>query len=246
MVSAQEVAEFDEFKRVQREREIALTLKKLVIDASCREYDRTMLKRACVGATDLNAIGLIVSPVHIAFVRRQLPRKEVRSISVIVVAGGTGESLISVKKSEVRRALRQGADGVRLVPCNSALLGGEFNYIKREAKAIRKTVKRGSFILSLCDGALKEKDVALGVKAAVAARADGICVRGEIDLVLAAIETAAGRLFVEADRVQNVSQLQLLLRAGVLRAATDRGEKLAEELRSCLNLNQNVDNKEGL
>lgn len=246
ILSAAEAAEFGEFKRVQREREVVLTLKKLVTDASRRENDRAALKRACESAVHLGAAAIIVSPVNVVYTRKQLPKKEDRLPSLIATVGGTGESLIAVKKTEAKRALRQGADGVRLIPCNSALIAGEYNYIKREIKTVRKAVKHGILIVSLCDGAIGEREITLGVKAAVAARADGVSVRGETELALAAIEAAEGRVFAEADGVQNAAQLKQLLRAGVLRAVTDRGEKLAEELRNSLNPVGNVDKKEGL
>lgn len=235
VLSAEEVAEYGEFKRVQREREITLTLKKLVLDASRRENDRASVKRACESAKNLNAIGVLTSPVNAAYACKQFPQTEERSPSVIVKVGGTGESVIAVKKYETKKAVRQGADGIRLVPCYSALLSGEYNYLKREIKTVRRAVKRGTLMLALDDGAVQEKDVALGVRAAVAARADGVSVRGDYDLVLAAVEAAEGKVFVEANGVQNAAQLKLLLRAGVLRAVTDNGDKLAEELRSSAN-----------
>jgi len=239
VLSASEVAEYGEFKRVQREREVALTLRRLVIDVSRREHDRAAIKRACESAKNLNAAGITVSPVNTAFARKLLPKKQERRPSLIVTVGGTGESLIAVKKTETKKSVRQGADGVRLIPCYSALLNGEFNYIRREAKTVRRAVKHGTFVLALDDGAIRESEIVRGVKAAVAAHADGVSVRGETDLALAAIEAAEGRLFVEAEGIQNAAQLRILLRAGVMRAATDHGEKLAQELRNSLKAVQN-------
>lgn len=230
-LSAAEVAEYGEFKRARREAEISFTLAKLIIDASRRETDHAALKRACDAAVKLKAAGVLVSPVNVAAAKKLLAGSE---ISVNCIVGGTGESLISVKKIETKKAVRLGSAGVRLVLCYSRLTGGGINYLKREVKRVRRAVRKGSLIVSLEDHSLKEEDVSLGVRAACAGKANGVCVRGETELVLRAVKEAAGRLTVEVSGVENAEQLRLLLKAGAVRATTGCGEKISEELFAAL------------
>ena len=141
VLSAAEVAEFGEFKRARREAEVSFTLTKLLIDASRRETDRTALRRACEAAARLNVSGVQVSPVNVAAAVRLLGRG---GAPVCCLVGGTGESLTSIKKAEAKKALKAGAKEIRLVLCYSQLTGGGYNYLKREIRRLRKTVRKGA------------------------------------------------------------------------------------------------------
>lgn len=232
MITAEEAAEFGEFKRARREAEISFTLSKLLIEASRREIDRSALKRACEISVRLNASGLQVSPVNVAAARKLLGKSETK---VCCLVGGSGESLISVKRLESKKAFRMGAREIRLVLCYSQLTGGGYAYLKREIKRVRRVLRRGSLIISLEDHSLEEEEVALGVRAAAASKADGVCVRGELKILLRAVKEAAGRLTVEVSGVENSEQLRQLFHSGATRAVTSCGERIAEELYDSLN-----------
>jgi deoxyribose-phosphate aldolase len=227
ILSAAEAVEYGEFKRNRREAEIAVTLRKLTVDASRRETDKYALRRACDAAKKLNAYGVLVSPVNVAAARRRLAGSRV---SVICLAGGTGETLTAVKKAEAKKVAAQGAKEIRLVLCYSALRGGNLQYLKKEIKKVRKAVRKSSFVVSLEDHALTEEDIALGVRAAEAAGADGVCVRGETQFVLRALQASAGKMRVDVSGVENSEQLRTLMKAGALFATTHFPEQICAEL----------------
>lgn len=222
-----EAAEFDEFKRQRREAEIALAVKKIVADASRRETDKNALRLICDEAKKRGMGGVIVSPVNVSAARRMLGDS---GIWIAAVVGGTGESLPAIKKAEAKKALRQGAQAIRLVPCYSALTGKNYAYLRREVKKIRRTAKNAAVILSLDDHSLGSEEISFGVKAAADGGADGVSVRGEAGLVLAAVQCAAGKLEVCASGVENAAQMEMLLKAGAARVSSFFGGRLAEEL----------------
>lgn len=230
-LSAAEAAEYGEFVRSRKETEIALTIKKICVDASRRETDKSALQHACEYAKKLQVASVLVSPVNLAAARRRLAES---GIEVCCVVGGTGESLVSVKKTEAKKAVRQGAREIRLIPCYSALTGGNLAYLKREIKKVKKAVKKGALVLSLEDHSLTADDVAFGVRAAREGKADGVCVRGETSLLLRALEASGGKFRTDASCVENAEQLRMLFRAGAYRVATDSAEKIAEELYATL------------
>ena len=231
VLSAAEAAEFNEFRRARRETELLFTLSRLVIDASRRETDEAALRRACEEAGKFNASGVLVSPINVVAARRQLKRSGQR---ICCLVGGTGESLMIIKKQEAKRALRQGAKEVRLVLCYSKLTGGGYSYLKREVRRVRRCAKKGTLVVSLEDHSLGEEEIALGVRAAVAGRADAVCGRGETVLVLRAVKEGGSKLGVEVSGVENAEQLRLLVKAGAVRATTGKGEQIAEELYAAL------------
>ena len=226
MISEAEAAEFEEFQRTRREAEAKLTLRKLIIDASKRETDRSTLSAACESAKRLHAFAVLVSPVNVSATRRRLGGSESK-ISCIV--GGTGESIIPIKKKEAKRAIAQGAGEIRLVPCYSALFSGNTGYLKREVKKVRRAAKKCRLVLSLDDHALTKEEIERGLIVAAEGKADAVSVRGEVELALAAVRFASGRFGVEASGVENAEQLRLLLRTGVEYVLTGNADTIAEE-----------------
>lgn len=237
VLTAAEAAEYGEFRRARRETEISFTLGKLLVDASRRETDRAVLRKACETFSKLHASGVLVSPVNVAAARKFFPKGEAQ---VSCLVGGTGESLTSVKKIEAKKAVRQGAKEIRLVLCYSQLAAGNVGYLRREIKRVRRAVRKGSLVVSLEDHSLGAREISLGVKAACSAKADAVCVRGETGLVLCAVQEGAGRIRVEASNVENAEQLRLLLKAGAVRAVTGKGSAIAEELYAALDAPETV------
>ncbi len=231
VISAEEAAEFGEFKRSRREAEISLLLKKAIVDASRRETDRYLLKSACDTAKKLGVHGVLVSPVNVAAARKFL---EGSTPVVVCLVGGAGESLPAVKHSEAKRAIKQGARELHLMPCYAALTGGNAAYLKREIKKVHRGLKNCALYVSLEDRELGEDDVALGVRAAKEARADGVCVRGEAQLILRALTVGAGKLNVCCGGVENAAQFRTAVRAGATAACSRSCEKIAEELYAAL------------
>ena len=226
-ISEAEAAEFEEFQRTRREAEAQLSLRKIVVDASKRETDRNTLSAACELAKRLNAFAVAVSPVNVSAARRKLGGSESK-ISCIV--GGTGESIIPIKKKEAKRAMAQGAGEIRLIPCYSALFGGNTAYLKREVKKVRRAAKKCRLVLSLDDHALTKEEVERGLVAAAEGKADAVSVRGEAELALTAVRFSNGRLGVVASGVENAEQMRLLLQSGVEYVLTGNGEEVAEEM----------------
>lgn len=226
-LSEADAAEFEEFLRMRRETEAELTLKKLAVDASKRETDRRALFSACDLAKKLGAYAVTVSPVNVSAARRRLGEAE---SCICCTVGGTGESLTSIKQKEAKRAMRQGAKVIRLVPCYSALFGGNIAYLKREIRKVRRAAKKCRLVLSLDDHALSKEDIERGIIAAAEGKADGVSVRGEVNLSLFAVRLSAGRLGVETSGVENAEQMRMLLKSGAERVLTVDAERVSEEL----------------
>ncbi len=223
-LSPHEAAEYVEFKRYKRETEVSFTLRRLILDASRRETDKNSLKSTCEIAAKINADGILVTPVNVSAVKRLLGGRKVK---ICCLAGGTGESLISVKCREAKQAVRQGAQEIRLVLCYYALASGNLGYLKREMKKVRRCVRRANLTLSLEDSSLGADRIATAVKIARETGVNGVCVRGDISVVLRALEEANGKLSIDCSGVENAEQLRTLVKAGVSRATTRVGDVIA-------------------
>ncbi len=225
-LSAAEAAEYGEFKRTRREAEIAVSLHKLIVDGS-KKSGRGELRSACEGVKRFFSYGVLVPPLFASSAKKQLAGSEAYVIARI---GGTGETLLPVKKYEAKKALREGARELLLIPAYSALKAGNIAHIRREVKRVKRAAGKTALILSLDDETLSEEEVALGVRAAEEGGADGVCVRGEESLVLRALRVCAGKLRVDASAVENAEQMRALLKAGASLLTTDRAEEISAEM----------------
>ncbi len=224
VLSQAEEAEYREFLRTKREAEIALLLRRLVVDLS-GESDRFALKAGVESAVRLSAAGVLVSPMQVALVKKLLKKSGPRLMALI---GGTGESLPSVKKLEAKRALRQGAEEIVLTISTYSLKNGAAQNVRRELRTVRRAARRAVFSAALFDRRLSREEVLFGVREAAEAGADGAYLAAEAEAVEAASESG---LSLGAARAENAEQLKLLVKAGAGRVLTMQAERIAEELR---------------
>ena len=223
-LSAEEAAQYEEFKRSRRAAELALALGRLVADASAPDLSDAALKGACENAGKSALYGVLVSPVRVAAAKKLLGARGVR---VICLAGGTGESLPAVKRAEVRRAVRQGAREIYLVPCRSALAEGREGYLKREIRSVCRAAKKTPVLVML--GGLSPKEVAAGVRAAASGGAEGVCVR--MEEMIPAVESGAGSLRVDALCAESARSLEACVGMGAVHVCSPCPERLIGLLR---------------
>ena len=225
VLSAAEEAEYREFLRTKREAEIALTLRRLVLDLS-GECDRFALRAGVERAVRLGAAGVLVSPLQVPAVKKLVKGRGPR---ILALVGGTGECLPSVKKLEARRAVRQGAEEVVLVLSCYSLKNGGASHIARELRGVRRAARRAELWAVLSDRRLSREEVVFGLREAAAAGADGAYVSAEAELLEAANEACG--LSLGAAGAENAEQLKLLIKAGAGRAVTAQAERIADEVR---------------
>ena len=187
VLSAGEVVRYREFLRWKREAETALMLHRLVADLTSVS-DRASLRSGVEGAVRLGAFGVLVTPDKLPPVRKLLKeggkgaqrgdQNSTDAPRLFALVGGTGETLPAVKKYEVKKAVRLGADALVFVPCVMLFRGGTVQAVRREWRPVlRAAGKRGVFV-ALTDPRLKREEVLSGVRAAQKARAFGVVVRG--------------------------------------------------------------------
>ena len=238
VLSAGEAAQYREFLRRKREEELSFMLRRLIADLTSVS-DGACLCAGVEDAVRLGASGVLVTPDQLSFVRRQLKsggkgaqrgaQNSADAPRLFVLVGGTGETLPAVKKYEVKKAVRLGADALVFVPSVMLLYGGTVQAVRREWRPVlRAAGKRGVFV-ALTDPRLKREEVLSGVRAAQKARAFGVVVGGEPETAAAAAK-AAGQLSVCADGAENGEQLDLLLKAGAGHVFTAQPGRIAKEL----------------
>lgn len=226
-----EEADFREFQRTKREAEIALTLRRLAVDLT-RETQRAGLKAGLANARQLQAAEALITPVQLPLAKKLRKGRGALAAGprLLVLIGGTGEMLPAVKRVEMRRAKRQGAEGFVLLFSLFSLRGGGVQAFGRELRCLRRAAKKVPLTLSLSDRRLTREEVMSVAGAAAAAGIGSVLVRGEAELMEALSEKFPA-LTVGAMGAENAEQLKLLLKAGAARAVTACPGRIAEELR---------------
>lgn len=227
-IPASEAAAYGEFRRIRRETEVALTLKRLVADLTARETDDASLFAGMQEAQSAGAGAVLVSPSSVA-AAKNFTRES--GLSLICAVGGTGESLLPVKKAETKRALRQGADEVAFLPSYRALTG-DGRLLRRELRALRRAAGRHRVTVFLFERFLTEPQLRAAAEAAAGCGADAVCVCAESDAVLCALDAAGERMRVGCAFVSTAEQAETFVRAGVSRMASRQVSALAAELRA--------------
>ena len=237
VLSAGEAVRYREFLRRKREAETALMLHRLVADLTSVS-DRASLRAGVEGAVRLGAFGVLVTPDKLPPVRKLLKeggkgaqrgdQNSTDAPRLFALVGGTGETLPDVKKYEMKKAVRLGADALVFVPSVMLFRGGTVQAVRREWRPVlRAAGKRGVFV-ALTDPSLKREETLFGVRAAEKAGASGVVVRGEADLVSAAFREAAS--LVCAQGAENAEGLALLCKAGAGHVFTAQPGRIAKEL----------------
>ena len=182
VLSAGEAVRYREFLRRKREAETALMLHRLVADLTSVS-DRATLRAGVEGAVRLGAFGVLVTPDKLPPVRKLLKeggkgaqrgdQNSTDAPRLFVLVGGTGETLPAVKKYEVKKAVRLGADALVFVPSVMLFRGGTVQAVRREWRPVlRAAGKRGVFV-ALTDPSLTREEALFGVRAAEKAGASG-------------------------------------------------------------------------
>ena len=237
VLSAEEAAQYREFLRRKREEELSFMLRRLIADLTSVS-DGACLCAGVEDAVRLGVSGVLVTPDKRPPVRKLLKeggkgaqhgtQNTADAPRLFALVGGTGETLPAVKKYEVKKAVRLGADALVFVPSVMLFRGGTVQAVRREWRPVlRAAGKRGVFV-ALTDPSLKREETLFGVRAAEKAGASGVVVRGEADLVSAAFREAAS--LVCAQGAENAEGLALLCKAGAGHVFTAQPGRIAKEL----------------
>ena len=189
VLSAGEAAQYREFLRRKREEELSFMLRRLIADLTSVS-DGACLCAGVEDAVRLGASGVLVTPDQLSFVRKQLKsggkgaqrgdQNSADAPRLFALVGGTGDTLPAVKKYEVKKAVRLGADALVLLPSVMLFRGGTVQAAKREWRPVlRAAGKRGVFV-ALTDPRLKREEVLSGCRCRCegGGAAFGLCGRG--------------------------------------------------------------------
>lgn len=237
-ISADERAEFEEFRRQKKLLEMRRLLRMIDHTLLKQTATRSDIKKLCDEAREYGFYSVCVQPVYVSACCEFL--KNSPSIKIACVVGfPMGENKTETKVYETKRAVADGADEIDMVACISAIKNGNYAYVRREIKQIVKAAK-GSPVKVILETSLLTRDEM--VRAALCARDAGAAfvktstgyfgegARAEDVRLLK--ETVAGKCQVKASGgIRTAERLKEMVAAGADRIGTSAGKDIAKQLR---------------
>lgn len=237
-ISADEMAEFEEFKRQKKILEIRRLLKTIDHTLLKQTAQREDIRKLCAEAVEYGFFSVCVQPVYVSACNEFL--KNAPQIKIACVVGfPMGENKTETKVFETKRAIADGADEIDMVICVSAVKNGNYSYVKREIKQVVKAAK-GSPVKVILETSLLTRDEM--VKAALCARDAGAAFvktstgyfgeGAKAEDVRLLKDTVKGACCVKASGgIKTAEQFREMLAAGADRIGTSSGKEIADTLK---------------
>ena len=236
-ISADEHAEFEEFRRQKKLLEMRRLLRMIDHTLLKQTATRSDIKKLCDEAREYGFYSVCVQPVYVSACCEFL--KNSPSIKIACVVGfPMGENKTETKVYETKRAIADGADEIAIVACISTIKNGNYAYVRREIKQIVKAAK-GSPVKVILETSLLTRDEM--VRAALCARDAGAAfvktstgyfgegARAEDVKLLK--QTVDGKCSVKASGgIRTAEKFREMIEAGADRIGTSAGKDIAETL----------------
>lgn len=238
-ISADEMAEFEEFKRQKKILEIRRLLKTIDHTLLKQTAKREDIKKLCAEAVEYGFYSVCVQPVYVSACNEFL--KNAPHIKIACVVGfPMGENKTETKVFETKRAVADGADEIDMVICLSAVKNGNYSYVKREIKQIVRAAK-GNPVKVILETSLLSREEML--KAALCARDAGAAFvktstgyfgeGAKAEDVRLLKETVKDKCCVKASGgIRTADQFLAMIDAGADRIGTSAGKDIADTLRT--------------
>lgn len=155
-----ENALFADFKRKMSMQAAHAQIKKLEYNLSDVTCGLAAVKSGCADAVALSLGGVCVAPGYVKSCSAFLGPAAQRTSSLIACIGyPNGGDATEIKVKAVKKAIKDGADEVEVTAPISRVRDGNFHFVKREFKKLRKAAKNRSLRISAECSLLSAPDV---------------------------------------------------------------------------------------
>lgn len=194
-----EEEQFKEFKRQKRKEEAAANVARIECDCLSANLDKTALRELCRTANSLCLGGIIVSPSVVRACVTFLGSDPQTSL-IAAISSPVGGDTTEGKVAAVKRAIKDGVDETEVWAPLFFIKEGNFVYLKKECKKLRKASHNRAIRIVLDCVVLREQEI---VKACTTIADAGInCIRlnGADGELVAKIKAAVkGKCLVKCD-----------------------------------------------
>lgn len=197
--------EYKDYRRMKREEEDAANLQKIESDCLSLYIDKNKLREICNSANELALGAIVVYPAYVKAFVAQLG-KDPKCSLIAAISCPHGLDTTEIKVAAVKRAIKDGVDGVEVCVPVPMIKNGNSMYFKRECKKVRKAARNLPVRLVFDCSLFTPEEL---TKACLCAADKGIhCLRlnnADGDTVAAVKRAVRGKCLVKADNVSTFS-----------------------------------------
>lgn len=151
---------YEDFKRRINLQAAYAQIRKLEYNLSDITTGLSVLRTACSDATNLQLGGVCVAPSFVKACSVFLGAAANRKSSLIAcISYPNGGDTTDIKVKAVKRAIKDGADEVEVTAPIAQIRDGNFQYVKRELKKLRKATKNRALRISAECALLSKHDI---------------------------------------------------------------------------------------
>ena len=230
--SAQELKEFDEFKRLKRLTAARNLVSGLELNASSATLGRSAVRGAVCEAEKLGIGSVAVSPCMVK-AARACSVSGIKICACVSAFGGAEHA--SVKARQIRRAVREGAAAAEVTAPVYAVKEGAWTYVRRELKKLMRAARRAEVRLNLEAPLLTSQELSKLVALACELKIGWLCASSgnfgpvddeELGSILSAVKERAA---VKAEGAETCGRASELFGMGVRRAGGKNAVAVARE-----------------
>lgn len=210
---------FSQFRRKINEEAARAQVKKLEYNLTDAAIGLGSLKTACADANALELGGICVMPCYVKQCAAYLTKRKCRLIACISYPYGGDATAIKVKA--VKRAISDGADEVEVSVPISYVRDGNYGYVRREFKKLKKAVKGKALRIDAECNLLTEKELlrlcSLAAECGVNSVKTQSCLTGSgsgIQLISKVKEKLMDKCGVKAEGVATILEMSSAIDAG--------------------------------
>lgn len=198
-LSLSEQEQFKQYQKQNRIKEAKGHITKIECDYLTTLAEKTELKELCKTANSMELGAIIVFPTFVESCVGYLGRDPKTSL-IAAIAYPYGEEITKVKVLAVKRAVKDGVDEVEVSTPTAFIKAGNFAYIKREVKKLKKASGSRSLRMVLDCALLNEKELLKACQVIVDGGADLIRLNNADSDTVNKVKTALkGKGLLKAD-----------------------------------------------
>ena len=196
-----EEEQFRQFQKQNRIKAVKGSISKMELDYLSTLTDKTELKEICKTANSIELGAIIVFPTFVEACVSYLG-KDPKTSLIAAISYPHGEEVTPVKALAVKRAVKNGVDEVEVCAPTAFIKAGNFTYLKREVKKLKKASGARALRIVLDSALLTEKEIIKASQVIVDAGANCLRLSNADGETVNKVKTAIkGRGLIKADGV---------------------------------------------
>lgn len=142
-ITEEELRQYNQFKQQKKLEEAKSTALKLELDMLSAVQDKSGMRFSLQEAARLGVGAVCVPPAFVHFCAQVLGQDSVVSV-IACISYPNGGDTTDIKVKAVKRAIKDGADEAEVTAPLAYIKDGNWGYVRREFKKVRKAAKKSS------------------------------------------------------------------------------------------------------